>query len=481
MSLTLHRLVVVAVVGTSLAASPALVPAAEPQTIRLAITPAVEPLPALKYQLLPTFLDRRPGNAALDYGRAFAHHETRDKKFEQEWSKWLELSPAEFATATAGRDLASLRGSGTINLLHLAARCEQCDWQLPIRDQSFFTILLPHLTEMRRAGRIAAINVRLNVQEQNYAEALRWLQTGYALGRHAAAEPTLVSGLVGLSITAMMDRARQDWLQASGAPSLYWAETFLPRPLIDGRPGFEAEMCGPALTLPGVRNMDRTAEAWNDDAQKLLRELPMLLAVSGEDTSPYRNLNAAFSIVRMMMQVGLRRDELRAFLVRLGEKPAAVEKMTDAQLLLVYTRTKYEELRDDMFRWLSLPYPEARRGVEAAERRLAKEKKEQTELIPLAALMLPAVSAVKHSHAKGERHRDVHRLLEALRLYAGKHDGALPKSLDELAEWSPPKLDAVSGLPFDYALNDGRARLTLPEELRTDKTSLVFEITVRKE
>src|SRR6185312_7009446 len=40
-----------------------------PPTRRLTLHPAAEPRPALKYELLPSLLDRRPGNAAVLYNK----------------------------------------------------------------------------------------------------------------------------------------------------------------------------------------------------------------------------------------------------------------------------------------------------------------------------------------------------------------------------------------------------------------------------
>ena len=69
--------------------------------VRLTIAAASEPLPALKYQLLPPFIHRRPGNAVLEYGRAMIQysqlHGTEAAMFEEEWNKWLELPLDEFA------------------------------------------------------------------------------------------------------------------------------------------------------------------------------------------------------------------------------------------------------------------------------------------------------------------------------------------------------------------------------------------------
>jgi len=44
----------------------------ESEPIKITLYPAAEPTPALKYRLLPKFIDRKPGNAAVFYGKVNA-------------------------------------------------------------------------------------------------------------------------------------------------------------------------------------------------------------------------------------------------------------------------------------------------------------------------------------------------------------------------------------------------------------------------
>lgn len=449
--------------------------------VRLAITPAVEPVPALKYQLLPEFKHRRPGNAALDYGRAIAFSaegRRSNAKSEEEWSQWLDLPRAEFEQKIKGRDLSSLRESEALKLVRLGALCERCDWQLPLRDQPYFSVVLPELSELRAFARLLALNIRLNIVEGNYEAAIGRLQTGYAMARHAAQEPTLVSGLVGVSIAAVMDKARLDMVEGYGAPSLYWAETFLPQPLIDLRPGLEAEMYGLQMSFPALNGTPRTAEGWNTEFLNLLNELPPLLAMANDTAAVDEAWKKPLAAVVFLARTAARRDELRTFLVTCGQSKEDTEEMTDPQLLLEFTRLKFEVLRDDMIRLLPLPYPQAKPYLVAAENRLKESIVKRDEIIPAASLLLPALLQIRHSHARADRRRDVLQLIEALRLHVAKHDGALPKSLADVTMVPMPLLDPVTGKPFDYVLDGAMARLTLPEERTGDKTTLVYEITV---
>ncbi len=470
--------------------------AADDGTIRLAVTPAVEPLPALKYQLLPKYIDRRPGNAALRYAKAMLDYRP-DATTDTQIDNWLKLTFAEF---TERETFSVIRGTRavfktedaarTANMTYVfddlrsASRLESCDWEMPIRDQLVFTIKLPEVQEMRRLGRYVALRARTQLAEKNFDEAVESLGVGYAMARHVSQGPTLINGLVGVAIAAMMDRVALDFSQVPGAPSLYWAHAFQPRPLVDPRPGLEGEMVALHLSFPALQPAKRTDEEWKVTAHRLAKEfidLSGMLANEGQSKEWWSTLRGQ---VTLMTQVAARRDGLRAFLERCGFDQKEAAGMSDAQLFIEFSRLKYEDLRDDMFRWIMLPYPEARRGIEAAEQRLAKAKSgdgDDQEIIPFAALLLPAVAQVSKSYARGERRLDVLRIVEGLRLHAAKNDGRLPKSLADVQIVPLPKVDAVTGRPFEYSLKNDMAVLTLPEERGTgSKDALTYEITVAK-
>lgn len=470
--------------------------AADEGTVRLTITPAVEPLPALKYQLLPKFVDRRPGNAALRYTKAMLDYRP-EAKVDTQVDAWLKLPFAEFAkreTIDAIRNShdtyktfeAVYHSNVTyiIDDLRAAARLESCNWELPIREQMVFTIKLPEVQEMRRMARYVALRARLELAEKKYAEAVETLGVGYAMARHVSQGSTLINGLVGVAVAAQMDRVLLDFAQMPGAPSLYWALTFQPRPLVDPRPGLEMEMTALLLSFPALQPAERSEEEWKITAQRLAKEFTQMSALLSNEGQPAEWWSKVLGQVTLMTQVAARRDGLQAFLMRCGADQKDVAGMSDAQLFIEFSRLKYEDLRDDMFRWTMLPYPEARRGIEAAEQRLVKAKAgngEDQEIIPFATLLLPAVAQVSKTYARGERRLDVLRIVEGLRLHAAKNNGRLPTSLDEVQVVPLPKVDAVTGRPFDYSLKNDTAVITLPEERGTGhKDALTYEITVAK-
>ncbi len=102
-----------------------------PPTVRLNVRPAAAPRPALKYQLLPNIRDRRPGNAAVHYcklGLRYPGTEPEANRFDQEW---LDMPLANLPRDKVRAFLDSQRD--VLDDIDLAARREQCDWELPIR------------------------------------------------------------------------------------------------------------------------------------------------------------------------------------------------------------------------------------------------------------------------------------------------------------------------------------------------------------
>jgi hypothetical protein len=121
----------------------------------------------------------------------------------------------------------------------------------------------------------------------------------------------------------------------------------------------------------------------------------------------------------------------------------------------------YDELRDETFKWLSLPYPEARAGMAQAESKLKESVADGREIIPIAGMLLPAVRSCKDAETRMNRDLAALEVLEAIRLYAADHDGKLPDNLKDITE-VPVPLDPFGGEPFFYIRTGNSARLESP-------------------
>jgi len=425
----------------------------QPTTVRLVLQPAAEPRQALKYRLLPPLLDRRPGNAAIVYNKIAMTqssedwHEAEDKAID-----WLDLPLEGFPREEVKAFLAKY--DRTLDDLDLAARRETCDWQLPLGERDIISLLLPEVQRVRSFARLLVLQARLQTAEGRFDEAIRTLQTGYSMGRHIAAGPTLVNGLVGIAVCGIMSEQLRELIQQPGAPSLYWAMTSLPRSLIDMREATETEMNFLLLAFPRFRELDeigRSKEYWGvlvDDLCDRIAEYE-----GGNQTKWQARLLLTGLAIRGYPMA-------RQYLIDQGRSAEEVEAMPVAQVVTVYSLDTYNEFRDEMFKWFFVPYWEAHAGLQEAERRLGVEARRR-EVFPVASLLLPAVGSVNFAVARNDRQIAALRTIEALRIYGAAHDGKLP-----------PTLGPRQAVSIHPRWRHGRASVAgplgqIPEELRT--------------
>ncbi|MFH1924801.1 MAG: hypothetical protein ABIP48_33545 [Planctomycetota bacterium] len=425
---------------------------AEDKAVRITVYPAAEPRPALKHQLLPKFLDRTPGNAAVHYGKVTAEQQAIFGS-DEVWENVAKWTAAPLADLREEEVPHWVRHGPVFDFLERAARCEHCDWQLPIREQGFYTILLPDAQQARSFARLLAVRARVQIADGDFDAALGTLQSGYALARHVAQGETLVHALIGVAISGMMSQQVQELLQQPDAPNLYWALTMLPRPLIDIRGGIEPEMNAVHLSFPEIRNLEdttRNSEYWRETLQRFWERLAEFADGSGMMERP--EVLTALAIKGYPMA--------KRALVEWGRSPEEVEAMPVPQVVLLYTAETYEELRDDIFKWFYVPYWETRQGMDSARKNLHQSMMEGREIVPLARLLLPAIGSCAGAIARTDREIAVLRTIEAIRLYAAAHEGRLPGKLADLAV--PVPIDPITGQPFAYKLDGETAVIEGP-------------------
>jgi len=427
------------------------------KSVPLIIHPASEPQPSLRYQLLPPFIERRPGNAAVWWNRLPAEETHFFNELYKEggvWEKvekWMEIPIGDPREKGLRPKADEVSGGSLFSDMEHAARFESCDWELPIHEGGVITMRLPDLNQMRTYGRMLSAKARLEIAEGRYDQAVRTLQTGFALARDAAKGPTLVHALVGTAIATMMTDRIQEMIQQPNSPNLYWALSTLPRPTVDFRPGFEAEIYTLYLEIPDLQNLDKKQlppDEWRALLLKLVREL-----------RTWGSAGFAYEADALVM-TGLSLQgypQAKQFLVEHGRSAAEVEAMPVAQVILLYTLRVYDELDNDMFKWLFLPYTEASTGMDRAERHLKEAIAAKREIIPVAGMLLPAVQRCKQAEARISWRVARLRIVEALRMYAATH-GRLPDRLDQISD-VPLPLNPFDGKPFTYRRDGEKADL----------------------
>lgn len=416
---------------------------AEVKAVKITLHPAPEPRPALRYRLLPAMPDFVKGNAAVWYGKVTAEQMNLFGNDEL-WLRIDRWGRAPLEELRRDKVLDQLRFNPVYYHLERGARCETCDWQLPIGEGDFYSMLLPDIQQTRAFARFLAAKARAEIAEGKYDEAIHTLEIGYALGRHAAAGETMVNALVGMAICNMMSRQVQDLLQEPGAPNLYWALTRLPRPLIDLDRAAQAELNAVRWSFPEIQDAEystQDAEYWR---HALLAFWQKFVPFMHGDALWMDESPEALAAVCLRGYPMAKRD-----LIEQGMSPERVEAMPVGQVMAIQTMRTYNHLQDDIFKWYYVPYWVADEESGKAEQRMSKYFREGREVIPLASMLLPAVSAARSAGARTDREIAVLRILEALRLYTAAHGGELPQTLDDVTEVPIPD-DPVSGKPFGY-------------------------------
>ncbi len=446
----------------------------------LTVAPAAAPVPALKYRLFPPATERRDGNAVPIYLR-FAHErsDARKKELREKPEAWNKLPLDKFPLAEVKAFLNEHRLRYDLNQLELGARRKTADWNYTLDDPDIIGLLLPDMQEMRMQAPLLVLKARVEMRDGRYADAVRTLETGFAFSQHVGEGPFLIGSLVALAIAAHMADCALDLVERPGAPNLYWALAVLPRPLIDLRKANEFEQAVLEMQCPDLADLGRTRAPaeWDAALVRVRKELERIAGIPAEGpnkTPQPRPGTTSADPAAKSPDLPTARKYLTEVV---GMKPAAVEAMPPAQLLLYYLSNYYHEVRDDVFKGTYLSFPQAW-PISVAESERLKTVPD-TEAGRVVKTFLPAITRVRLAEVRLERRLAALRLIEALRMHAAQ-TGQFPDKLDQVAVVPVPN-DPGTGKPFEYVSDGPTATLTsrIPRE-PLETTGLHYRVTLRK-
>ncbi len=473
-----RRILMTSVLGSCLLLSARASLQAQPK--ELAVSPAEQPSPALRYRLLPMSSELNSGDAAPMYLR-LRHElgEARWKQIQEKYDAWNSL-PLEKLPIPEARKFVDQWGN-TTKLLRIGTRRQYCDWSYPLAEQrrEIIEILLPDCQSMRQWARLLCVKAKVETAEHAYEQAVDTMETAFAFARHVSQGPFLINNLVGIAICNMMLDRVEELVSQPGAPDLYWALTALPRPLVSLREALETEQRVGENMVPELDQTDEphSRAEWGVLLDKLydrLRYLAGKITSSGEGNARLRSLLD-------LDLASFKKESLapsQEYLKKTCHMDAQrVKAMSADEVLARALVGQYRDLRDDLFKVGYLPWREAGSRFKAADQRLKAVK--AGPLTVLAELQ-PSIMSCLDAQIRLDRRVAALRVVEAIRLYAAAHDGKLPEGLSQVTEVPVPE-DPATGKPLEYHRDGPAAVLALPDAGMTGRpTAPPYRITIRK-
>lgn len=458
-------------------------PAKPAPPIVVTIGPAADPVPALRYTLLPPDKLLIHGNAAPIYLRQV--FETRDawRNGISNGDKYLR-DKDDYTVPLDELPLDEMREyfspyERLLSELWAAARRDDCQWEYTLESQEPEQVLLPDMQFMRAYARLLAARARFDIREGRLDDALQTMQAGFALAKNTGKAPFLISALVGMAIADMHRDCVIDFIQQSGATNLYWALAQLPNPLIPLEPALRTEGRFLEMKFQELEHVDYidSPQAWERLAQSMRREFRETMVQIWQpphDNEVLQRFDRTLNREVTPEFISMARD----YLVRVGPcSEAAAAKMSQPELQVRYTKALWQELTDAIRRWMFLPYPQAYAKAVAENERL-KTEAQQREWLPFVDVYLPALTAVMKAETHARRATARLQVIEALRMHLAAGDGMLPARLEDVAV-VPIPLDPATGGPFAYRLEGAEALLDVTDAAGLHQTPMIFPTRIR--
>jgi len=437
----------------------------------LVVDPAAEPVPALRYRLLPPSESLQSGNAAPIYLR-LEHERGQEwrKRLAEEPSEYLDMPFDEMPFEKVGKLLQFF--DEELNQISAAAKRSDSSWEYVMEKQDPLLIRLSDAQHMRTYARLVSLKARYQIRQGQFDQALASLQDGMAMGQHVARPQLLVNRLIGMTINDRMLERLDEWVQQPGAQNLYWALAALPRPLVRFSDAFDMDRRLFELKFPELTDLDRprSPDDWRSLAQSLRNWAAEVLNLERIDKgkNPEASTKNPVSPERLA--------QARIYLRDTVKLPAErVEAMSEAEVEVRYTVALQREIENDYEKWFLLPFPQSLPEAEKRNAALQAEG-ERRELYPLTSVLVPIRANLIAAEARGPRRIAIYQVIEALRMHAAGF-GALPNKLEDVTV-VPVPVDPGSNEPFSYTLEAGVATLDAPSITGAEHKSLGLPVRI---
>ncbi|HEX3148640.1 MAG TPA: hypothetical protein VHR66_11180 [Gemmataceae bacterium] len=444
------------------------------------------PLPSFRYELVPA-RDLIHVNAALLEHRALhllADARPAGKEF---FDKQQKLDDArdkplkDFPKEEAREYLKPFHN--VFKEMEAAAKCDFCEWGTEQRIAAEgIGFLLPDAQKMRELAFLLTLRCRLHAADGKSELALRDVQTGFALARHAAQGPTLINFLIGNAIVALFVRELEVVMQLPDCPNLYWSLTAMPRPLVNIRKGIEGELRSMETTIPLPKDVEKGPMTPEEALAALDRLWAGIQRLADEPTTD-RKPGIAESRMGLAFYITMQHPSARKSLLAAGKTEAELDAMPPAQVVMLDALVRFRNLRDQHFVWFNAPYAEAMQGMRMSEARIKEIRKSPADYLQMMLLLLlPAVDKVYGAEVRTERRIASLRAVEAVRLHSAKGNGMPPAKLSDVTD-VPVPTDPTTGQPFGYTVEGNTFTISVappPGEPANQSNSWKYVVTLAK-
>ncbi|MBN2589296.1 MAG: hypothetical protein JXA96_05515 [Sedimentisphaerales bacterium] len=439
---------------------------------RLSLKPAAEPIPALSYRLLPRFSEQKNGNAALFYYAATGFYPDEEGiDISEKISDWRNIPFEQLDRMEVERTLSYF--SACFHQIELATRRNYCQWEMPIEEG--FAMQMPNLAKFRRIIYALELKIQLEIANGNIEQVMKLLQQGMYMGRSIAEGPTLIQGLVGIAIDALMLDEIESFIQRPDAPNFYWALTSLPDPFVSLQRAIQTEREVIFFEFPELRDLENKVLT-PEQATKFVTEFLIKLNSLGspfDEMVPFNNLMPAGFVM-------IHYYDAKKHLESKGFSNERIEQMPAAQAVMIYQKQQYMEIVDNIYKWFELPYSQVQSRFNEAEKLASKQQNNNGFKTNVFFMIMPAVSRIAFMEARLERDIAMLRTIEAIRMFAANHSGEIPESLADITI-VPIPVDPVTGKNFVYKKVDKlNARLEAPKIPENDDKLPAYELSFKK-
>ncbi|MCA9214125.1 MAG: hypothetical protein KDB27_13730 [Planctomycetales bacterium] len=450
------------------------------RTRQMTLHPKLEPVPALKYRLIPDEYERNDGNAAIFYLKAMGfleefHSREMLTKFQRDQAhkaeaegkdnyppyEWLTMHPRDLPTAEVTEFLQFVSFQEPI--LREASFRRNFSLDRNIKEVGNpIMYLLPEINQLREVARYQSIRFRLALAENRIDDAITYLGQNFSLAEHLGHDDFFVSSLVGIAIGAIAWNDALYLLERPDAPNLYWAFASLPKPMVSIQRAFAYERHMLFEQIKQLREIDehpRNDGYWQDFIDRLIANSDAFELVLNANWN-VKDMEKTKARALVATVVAAAYPGAKQYLVNdVKMNLDTVNAYPKAQTVFLALKIYSERTRDEQMKWQHVPYPLVNESPLYAKsiQQMELDRKRIGLITKPIQDLLPAVQAVNAAVNRAQQYVAMVQIIEAIRYHAATHNGRLPQSLANLE--LPVVNDPITGHPFEYRLNGNRAVL----------------------